>query len=107
MHVKGMLPKALTRILWELQTLVAIGRNSVWLGDLPITWCLVHLITYGPPNYSGAIWVNRIFSTKDVGNQVGLFVHVKAIAFRGPLIFVMLVSGLHIDLDQVEDEAPP
>jgi hypothetical protein len=43
---------------------------------------------------------------------VGLFALVEGVhlsketlVFKGPLILVMLVSGLHVDLDQLKDEA--
>ena len=60
-------PKALTRTQWELQTLVALGRNSAWLVTFQSLDVQCTLLPYGPPNYSGVIWMHMIFSTKDVG----------------------------------------
>ena len=36
-----------------------------------------------------------------------MFTFEKANSLRGPLILIIPVSGLHIDLDYLEDEATP
>ena len=75
--------------------------------------------TYGSPNYSGGPGL-QIFSTNDMGTQgIALWrdrfrcarlrcsPSDETIVFGGLLILVRHVSKLHIDLDQLENDATP
>lgn len=85
----------------------------------------MHLISHGPPNYSGGIRVNQRFSTNNVGNigacpqreiGVGRFVHAHSkcsLSKEGSRLCGALNShnahlGIsYIDLDKLENEATP
>jgi hypothetical protein len=77
----------------------------------------VHSTTYGPPNRSGSIKVNHIFSTRTMCEFRGLSlgeigvgqpIHARSRCSPlkgGPSLDAHL--SLHINLDQLEDEATP
>jgi hypothetical protein len=106
------------------------------MGDLPSTYFPVHLTTCSLPNHSGDIQVNWIIPTtiweakawpgsekvqaglsKPVqGVQIwkevvvlvqGVHLWKEVVVLGGALILVMPISGLHLESDQLEDEATP
>ena len=50
---------------------------------LPSTWFPVHPTTYGPPNHSGGILVNQIFSTNHVVIQGFVCAHWRCSPSKG------------------------
>jgi hypothetical protein len=80
------------------------------MGDLRSTWFPMHPTAYGPPKYSGVIWVNRTLSI-NIGACWLVCTCSRCSSFEGgnslwgASYSCDAISELHIDLDQLEDQA--